>query len=101
MRKQAIERVSADAKEKHGMRYTHHLGLARVAHWVRLKFAAINLKKLALSCEYFPCSLSDFFALFGSSLYPDSFSPLKFSNSLTGWNIPRTLCPGDVCLICY
>ena len=47
MRKETIERVFADAKEKHAMRYTHHRGLARVTNWVRLKFVAINLKKLA------------------------------------------------------
>ena len=29
------------------MRYTHHRGLARVTSWVRLKYAAMNLKKLA------------------------------------------------------
>lgn len=29
------------------MRYTHHRGLARVSRWVKLKFAAMNLKKLA------------------------------------------------------
>ncbi|MGN0346686.1 MAG: IS1182 family transposase [Lachnospiraceae bacterium] len=46
-RKETIERVFADAKEKHGMRYTHHRGLTRVSNWVRLKFAAMNLKKLA------------------------------------------------------
>lgn len=48
MRKETIERVFADAKEKHAMRYTHHRGLARVTNWVRLKFAAMNLKKLAV-----------------------------------------------------
>ena len=47
MRKETIERVFADAKEKHAMRYTHHRGLARVKSWVRLKYAAMNLKKLA------------------------------------------------------
>ena len=47
MRKETIERVFADAKEKHAMRYTHHRGLARVTGWVRLKYAAMNLKKLA------------------------------------------------------
>ena len=47
-RKETIERVFADAKEKHGMRYTHHRGLARVTNWVKLKFAAMNLKKLAM-----------------------------------------------------
>ena len=41
------ERAFADAKEKHAMRYTHHRGLAAVTRWVRLKFAAMNLKKLA------------------------------------------------------
>ena len=46
-RKETIERVFADAKEKHAMRYTHHRGLARVTNWVRLKYAAMNLKKLA------------------------------------------------------
>ena len=46
-RKETIERVFADAKEKHAMRYTYHRGLARVTNWVRLKYAAMNLKKLA------------------------------------------------------
>ena len=45
--KEEYERVFADAKEKHAMRYTHHRGLARVTNWVRLKYAAMNLKKLA------------------------------------------------------
>ena len=57
MKKQTIERVFADAKEKHAMRYTHHRGLARVSAWVRLKYAAMNLKKLAL----WKWSRSDFF----------------------------------------
>ena len=48
MRKETIERVFADAKEKHAMRYTHHRGLARVTSWVRLKYAAMNLTKLAI-----------------------------------------------------
>lgn len=47
-RKETVERVFADAKEKHAMRYTHHRGLARVTSWVRLKYAAMNLKKLAV-----------------------------------------------------
>ena len=47
-RKETIERVFADAKEKHTMRYTQHRGLARVSSWVRLKFAAMNLKKMAV-----------------------------------------------------
>lgn len=51
LRKETIERVFADAKQKHGLRYTLHRGLARVTNWVRLKFAATNLKKLALWCS--------------------------------------------------
>ena len=46
-RKEKIERVFADAKEKHAMRYTQYRGLAQVRNWVKLKFAAMNLKKLA------------------------------------------------------
>lgn len=47
-RKESIERVFADAKEKHGMRYTTLRGLAQVTKWVKLKFACMNLKKFAL-----------------------------------------------------
>ena len=32
-RKETIERVFADAKEKHTMRYTHHSCLAAVIKW--------------------------------------------------------------------
>ena len=46
-RKETIERVFADAKEQHGLRYTRYTGLAQVTNWVKLKFAAMNLKKLA------------------------------------------------------
>ena len=47
-RKETIERCFADAKEKHGMRYTLYRGLAAVTKWVLLKFAAMNLKKYAI-----------------------------------------------------
>lgn len=46
-RKETIERVFADAKEKHGLRYTRYTGLAQVTNWVKLTFAAMNLKKFA------------------------------------------------------
>ena len=46
-RKETIERVFADAKERHAMRYTQYRGLAQVTNWVKLKFVAMNLKKLA------------------------------------------------------
>ncbi len=48
LRSQTIERVFADAKEKYGMRDTLYRGLAQVSKWVRLKYAAMNLKKLAV-----------------------------------------------------
>jgi len=48
LRSQTIERVFADAKEKHAMRYTFIKSLPRVQNWVRFKFAAMNLKKLAI-----------------------------------------------------
>ena len=48
LRKETIERVFADAKEKHSMRYTLFRGLAQVTNWVRLKFATMNLKKYAI-----------------------------------------------------
>ena len=54
-RKETIERVFADAKEKHAMRYTHIRGLTRVRSWVGLKFAAMNLKKMALWAAKQPC----------------------------------------------
>jgi len=46
-RSQTIERVFADAKELHGMRYAKHRGLARVKMELYLLFACMNLKKLA------------------------------------------------------
>jgi hypothetical protein len=47
MRGQTIERIFADAKEKHFMRYTYYRGLARLRMQTLLTFAAMNLKKLA------------------------------------------------------
>ena len=46
-RKETIERVFADAKEKHGMRWTRYRGLEKVSMQAMLTFAAINLKKMA------------------------------------------------------
>ena len=48
MRKETIERVFADAKERHGMRYATMRGLKKVRMQVTLTFACMNLKKLAL-----------------------------------------------------
>ena len=47
MRKETIERVFADAKEKHGMRYTQYRGIAKIKMELNLLFACMNLKKLA------------------------------------------------------
>jgi transposase len=47
LRSQTIERVFADAKEKHAMRYTQLRGLQKVKMQVMLTFACMNLKKLA------------------------------------------------------
>jgi transposase len=46
-RKETIERVFADGKEKHGLRFSRHNGLAKVKTQVLLTFTVMNLKKLA------------------------------------------------------
>jgi hypothetical protein len=46
-RKETIERVFADAKEKHGMRWITLRGLKKLSMQAMLTFAAINLKKMA------------------------------------------------------
>jgi len=55
-RKETIERVFADAKELHGMRYARHRGLGRVKMELNLLFACMNLKKLAKRLWYNVCS---------------------------------------------
>lgn len=47
LRSQTIERVFADAKEKHFMRYTHLRGLVKLKRQTTLIYACMNLKKLA------------------------------------------------------
>jgi transposase len=47
LRSQTIERIFADAKEKHFMRYTQLRGMAKLEMQVILTFACMNLKKLA------------------------------------------------------
>jgi hypothetical protein len=78
LRKETIERVFADAKEKHAMRYTQHRGLLQVTKWVKLKFAAMNLKKLALHIKN-----GDGFSLFWALFYPVSIFETGFFDSLT------------------
>ena len=48
LRKETIERVFADAKENHRMRYTQLKGIAKIKMELSLIFACMNLKKLAL-----------------------------------------------------
>lgn len=50
-RKETIERVFADAKEKHGLRWTNYRSLEKVTVHTMLTFAAMNLKKLATWLE--------------------------------------------------
>lgn len=42
------KKVFADAKELHGMRYTQYRGLSKLKIELTLKFASMNLKKLAI-----------------------------------------------------
>jgi hypothetical protein len=51
-RKETIERVFADAKELHGMRYAKHRGHSRVKMELNLLFMSMNLKKLAKRLWY-------------------------------------------------
>lgn len=73
-RSETVERVFADAKEKHGMRYTPYRGLPYVTNWVKLKYAAMNLKKLAMwkwrdALAPFPARVSAVLDLLLSLLY--------------------------------
>ncbi len=46
-RTETLERVFADAKEKHGMRYTQYRRLAKVNMGLNLLFDCMNLKRMA------------------------------------------------------
>lgn len=75
-RKETIERVFADAKEKHGMRNTRLRGLQKVRMQVTLTFACMNLKKLAkwkrkgLLSTAFSCFLRFVFPVWRSKSAP-------------------------------
>jgi len=51
MRKETIERLSADMKEKQGMRWTTLRGLRNVSMQAMLVYACMNLKKIELALE--------------------------------------------------
>ena len=74
-RQETIERVFADAKEKHAMRYTQYRGLAQVTKWVKLKFAAMNLKKYAIHRFREPLFISLFYFF---SHFVHYFTPFPF-----------------------
>ncbi len=48
LRKQTIERIFADGKEKHGLRYIRYRGRQKVQDYMYLLFASMNMKKIAL-----------------------------------------------------
>lgn len=50
-RKEKIERLFADAKENHGMRYTRFTGRKRVRNHLLLTLACMNIKKMATHLE--------------------------------------------------
>ena len=50
------------------MRFTYFRGLARITNWVRLKFAAMNLKKYVLH-RWLYCFLLRFLSFFRLSVY--------------------------------
>jgi len=50
-RKEKIERLFADAKEKYGMRYTRLRGKNRVRNHILLTLGCMNIKKMALHLE--------------------------------------------------
>lgn len=54
-RKETIERVFVDTKEKHGMRWTTPRGFKKVSMQAMLTFAAMNLKKLVNWTRQGPC----------------------------------------------
>ena len=76
MRGQTIERVFADAKEKHFMRYTYYRGLAKLKMQALLTFTAMNLKKLAKWKKH-NGMLHDFLSLF-SHIWRNPKNGLKF-----------------------
>ena len=75
LRSQTIERVFADAKEKHAMRHTQLRGLQKVKMQVTLTFACMNLKKLATWKRR-------------KGYWPSLFQDLRQKpfNLLTGWS---------------
>ncbi|SFE66875.1 Transposase DDE domain-containing protein, partial [Thermoanaerobacter thermohydrosulfuricus] len=67
-RKETIERVFADMKEKHGLRWTTLRGKEKLSMQAMLVFAAMNLKKMATWLwrkGISPLDTLNFYPLFG------------------------------------
>jgi transposase len=64
LRKETIERVFADAKVNHGLRYTQYRGLRKLRMQALLTFSCMNLKKLAKWKRINGLLSSDFSILF-------------------------------------
>lgn len=86
-RKETIERVFADAKEKHGMRYTQYRGLAKIKMELNLLFGCMNLKKLAnwkwrlkWEAKYRSSSLEFFFSDAKSEFKKRKWIKKRFAN---------------------
>ncbi len=72
LRKETIERIFGDAKENHGMRYTHYNGKHLMEMKVGLTFACLNLKKLVKMKKKYGLLepiLSPFFAIFDCLMF--------------------------------
>ena len=54
-RKEKIERVFADAKEKHAMRYTPYRGLTAVTNLVKLKFGVCRISSARSTYSHHMC----------------------------------------------
>ena len=83
------------------MRYTHHRGLAAVTQWVRLKFAAMNLKKQGnLNWKGF------FFRFISVHCFLNYMrTPLLSANESRGFldrlNPDRLACPDSLCVFLF
>ena len=77
-RKETIELVFADAKEKHSMRYTHYRGLANLKMETLLTFAAMNLKKMAIWKNRNDHSSMLFRVLLAISAFSEKIPPIRF-----------------------
>lgn len=66
------------------MRYTHHRGLARVSAWVRLKYAAMNLKKIAIG-KWNASNFASYIMILPRLMIKRQSSCFENWRSLTSW----------------